>query len=262
MKSLLAVLFAVCCVSMVRAAEPAPVVVPNPLDQIPFPPHDRSRPQPEKVDPRPESELLASAKAPAGAVVLFDGTNTDAWESTNGGAVKWVVVDKALVVVPKTGNIHTKESFGSCRLHMEYCSPSPALGQDQNAGNSGAIFMGRYEVQVLDCYTNRTYADGTVGAVYGQNPPRVNACGPPGTWQYYDIDFTAPKFDDAGKLVSPAVISAVLNGHEVQKDYTLVGPTVWKVRPPYTSHKPKLPLILQDHGQPVKFRNVWLVPKP
>jgi hypothetical protein len=146
-------------------------------------------------------------------------------------------------------------------VHVEFATPDPALGSDQNAGNSGVFLMGIYEVQVLDCHTNRTYADGTTGAVYGQSPPRVNACAAPGAWQYYDIDFTAPRFAADGALVSPAVISASLNGHVVQSNFALVGPTVWKKRPPYQAHPAALPLKLQDHGQPVKFRNIWVLPK-
>jgi hypothetical protein len=226
-----------------------------------FPVHDMNRPQPAKVDPKPAAELEAAARAPKDAVILFDGTSLDAWLDSKGNAPRWVITNGAMLVVAKTGPQRTKAEFGSCRLHVEFRTPSPTIGESQVPGNSGIFFMGQYEMQVLDCYTNRTYPDGTVGSVYSQNPPLVNACAAPGEWQYYDIDFTSPRFDANGRLTRPARLTAKLNGHLVQDNWTLSGPTSHKKRDPYRPHPPKLPLVLQDHGQPVQFRNIWIIPR-
>jgi hypothetical protein len=223
--------------------------------------HDLARPQPPVVTPKPESELAAAAKAPAGATVLFDGGNLAAWEQAKGGPAQWKVVDGAFQVVPKTGTLRTKEGFGSGHLHIEWRAPKPRPGNGQDGSNSGVFFMGgRYEVQVLDSYENPTYADGTAGAVYGQNPPSANPIRPPGEWNTYDIDFVAPKFSADGKLESPARFTVVFNGVKVQDDFALSGPTAHKARPPYAAHSDRLPLELQDHGCPVQFRNIWFVP--
>ena len=263
---LIAALMCVAAAMCARAAEstnaapPAPVVT-NLLDNLPYPPHDMSRPQPPKVDPKPEAELQAAGRAPQGAVVLFDGTNLDAWQMANNQPMAWFITNGVLQVAPKTASLRTRDSFGSCRLHLEFRTEGPQTKDGQNASNSGIFFMNQYEIQVLDCYTNRTYPDGTVGAIYGQSPPLVNASGPPGTWHYYDIDFTAPKFGPDGEVLRRAKITARLNGHLVQDGFELVGPAGHKKRPPYKPHPPKLPLGLQDHHQPVQFRNIWIVPR-
>jgi hypothetical protein len=161
-------------------------------------------------------------------------------------------------VVPKTGGIRTVKGFGDCQLHVEWMAPSPAVGTDQDRGNSGVFLMDLYEVQVLDCYGNTTYADGMTAAIYGQYPPLVNACRPPGEWQTYDIIFHRPHFDKDGKVLSPARMTVLHNGLLVHECDILTGPTAHKARPPYVKHADKLPISLQDHGHPVRFRNIWL----
>jgi hypothetical protein len=217
--------------------------------------HDTSRPQPPVVDPGPAGP---PAPVPSDAVVLFDGKDLSAWTNTKGEPAQWLVKDGYMEVVKKTGAIRTKQGFGSCQLHVEWATPSPAVGTDQDRGNSGVFLMDTYEVQVLDTYENKTYADGMAGAIYGQYPPLVNASRKPGEWQSHDIVFHAPKFDDKGNVVSPARMTVFHNGVLVQDDEELTGPTGHKVRPPYKAHPDKMPLSLQDHSHPVRFRNVWI----
>ena len=220
--------------------------------------HDPQRPVPLVVTPGTEDRL-----PPSDAVVLFDGTNLSAWKGTKqpNQPALWKVENGYIEVVPQTGDIETKEAFGSCQLHIEWAAPATVKGDSQGRGNSGIFFMGRYEVQVLDSYNNLTYADGQAGAVYGQNPPLVNACRAPGQWQTYDIIFHAPKFE-GDKLVRPADVTVLHNGLLVQDGWILTGPTAWKQRPPYEPHPDKLPVSLQDHGNPVRYRNIWIRPLP
>ena len=173
---------------------------------------------------------------------------------------KWKVEGGYLEVVAKTGAIRTRQEFGDCQLHVEWASPAMVVGVSQERGNSGVFLMDIYEVQVLDCYNNKTYADGSTASLYGQYPPLVNACRKPGEWQTYDIIFHRPRFDAAGKTVSPARFTVLHNGVLVQDNVELTGPTAHKARPPYKAHADKLPLSLQDHGNPVRFRNIWLRP--
>jgi hypothetical protein len=161
-------------------------------------------------------------------------------------------------VVAKTGSIQTKKGFGDCQLHVEWAAPSAVKGESQERGNSGVFLMNTYEVQVLDCYENKTYADGMTAAVYGQYPPLVNACRKPGEWQTYDIIFHRPLFGKDGKLAQPARMTVFHNGILVHDDVVLSGPTAHKARPPYKVHDDKLPLSLQDHGNPVRYRNIWI----
>ena len=161
-------------------------------------------------------------------------------------------------MVKKTGAIRTKKKFGSCQLHVEWASPEEVTGDSQGRGNSGVFLMEFYEVQVLDNYRNITYADGMAAAVYGQYPPLVNACRPPGEWQTYDIVFHRPRFDADGGLLRPAFMTVFHNGILVQDRVELTGPTAWKQRPPYKAHADRLPISLQDHGNPVRFRNIWI----
>jgi Domain of Unknown Function (DUF1080) len=163
-------------------------------------------------------------------------------------------------VVAGTGAIATARGFGDVQLHVEWMAPKPAVGEGQDRGNSGVFLMGRYEVQVLDSYHNTTYPDGQAAAIYGQYPPLVNASRPPGEWQTYDIVFVRPRFDANGKLVSPARITVFHNGLIVQNDVTLTGPTAHQQRPPYATHADALPISLQDHGHPVRYRNIWVRP--
>src|SRR5262249_19770213 len=156
------------------------------------------------------------------------------------------------------GAILTKDEFGDCQLHVEWAAPDPPKGRDQGRGNSGVMLFGRYEIQVLDSFENLTYADGQAAAVYGQYPPLVNASRPPGQWQSYDIVFHGPRFGKDEKLLQPARLTMFHNGVLVQNNVELSGPTGHRVRPPYKAHAAKLPLFLQDHGNPVRFRNIWI----
>ena len=226
--------------------------------QTQYKPHDRNRPAPKEIDPGTWSSQEAAGKAPSDATVLFEGKDLSAWVSTkDGGAAKWKVTDGYFEVVPKTGEIHTKEGFGSMQLHVEFREPSPAVGEDQDRGNSGVFLMGLYEIQVLDSYNNKTYADGSAAAVYGQYPPLVNASRPPGQWQTYDIVFHAPKFGEDGKVLRKARVTVLHNGVLVQDNVEIQGQTSHDV-PEYEAGPAKLPLALQDHNHPVRFRNVWV----
>ncbi len=220
--------------------------------------HDRERPLPAVIEPATPSTQSDAGTAPSDAVVLFGGSNLDAWESTDGGSAPWQVVDGAFEVVPGTGGIRTKDGFGDVQLHVEWSAPDPPEGEDQDRGNSGIFLMDRYEVQVLDSYENTTYADGQAAAIYGQYPPLVNAMRPPGEWNTYDIIFKRPRFDDAGALSSPATITVVHNGVLVQDHEELTGPTGHYSRPDYEAHADRQPISLQDHDHPVRFRNIWL----
>ncbi len=224
-----------------------------------WPIHDRTRPLPPVVDPGSAGTSDQPGKPPSDAVVLFDGKDLAAWKSQkDGGPAAWKVEKGYFEVAKGTGGIETKQGFGDCQLHIEFMSPSPAVGEDQDRGNSGVFLMGRYEVQVLDSYNSVTYADGQAGALYGQSPPLVNASRPPGQWQSYDIVWEAPRFDKDGKLARPARATVFHNGLVVQHATVLTGPTAHKARPPYAAHADKLPIGLQDHSHPVRFRNVWV----
>ena len=220
--------------------------------------HDLSRPVPPVITPGTASTQEKTGKPPSDAVVLFDGKDLSRWESESGGPAKWKVENGYMEVVKGTGNIRTREDFGACQLHVEWAAPLPAVGESQERGNSGVFLMGKYEIQVLDSYHNRTYADGQAAAVYGQYPPLVNASRPPGQWQTYDIIFHGPRFAADGKLLRPARVTALVNGVLVQDNVSLTGPTDYQARPPYKPHPEKLPLLLQDHVQPVHFRNIWI----
>lgn len=220
---------------------------------MPWPIHSMSRPQPPVVTPAPG----AFAAPPSDAIVLFDGRDLAAWRSDSGVA-RWTVRDGYFEVKPGTGSLSTARAFGDCQLHVEWAAPTPPRGEGQERGNSGVFLMGLYEVQVLDSYHSTTYPDGQAAAVYGQYPPLVNASRPPGEWQAYDIIFHRPRFDAHGTLVSPARMTVLHNGVLVQDDVVLTGPTAHQHRPPYRAHPDRLPLELQDHGNPVRFRNVWV----
>jgi hypothetical protein len=217
--------------------------------------HDPDRPLPPVVDPGPVGKPVP---APADATVLFGGTDLSSWVNKDGQAAKWKVENGFMEVVKKTGEIRTRRKFGDCQLHVEWASPSEVKGESQGRGNSGVFLMGIYEVQVLDNYNNKTYADGMAAAVYSQYPPLVNACRPPGEWQTYDIVFRRPRFDGEGNILQPAFMTVFHNGILVQDHVDLTGPTAWKQRPGYKAHKDKLPISLQDHGNPVRFRNIWI----
>lgn len=213
--------------------------------------HDKNRPVPEKITPPTASTQEQAGKPPSDAVVLFDGTNLDAWNGS------WKVEDGAMTV-NGTGDLVSKESFGSVQLHVEWRSPVEPDRSSQGKGNSGVFLMGRYEIQVLNSYSNRSYADGQAAAIYGQYPPDVNACRPEGQWQSYDIVFTAPTFDKQGALLTPAYATVFHNGILVHNHRALIGATGHRTVGMYKAHPAELPLKLQDHGNPVSYRNVWV----
>jgi len=205
-------------------------------------------PEPKAVDPGPPGG------PPSDAIVLFDGKSLDKWE--NGG--NWIINKKEGYATAAKSGIRTKQAFGDIQLHIEWASPAEVKGNGQGRGNSGVYLMGRYEVQILDSYKNKTYYDGQAGAIYKQTPPLVNASRKPGEWQTYDIIFKAPRFTKEGKLESPAYVTVLHNGVLIQNHFELQGGTSY-VRPPsYSKHPPKLPLNLQFHGNPVRFRNIWV----
>ena len=221
--------------------------------------HDRNRPQPPVVTPATASTQDQAGKPPSDATVLFDGKDLSQWVSMDGTPTKWITRDGYMECVKGSGYIRTLQNFGDCQLHVEWATPVPGEGQGQGRGNSG-VFLGftQYEVQVLDSYQNVTYADGSAGSIYGQYPPLANVCRPPGQWQAYDIVYTAPRFDADGKLLSPARLTVFHNGVLIQNNVELTGPTDWLDRAPYRAHPEKLPISLQDHGNPVRFRNIWV----
>lgn len=229
------------------------------LPHCPYRVHDGNRPQPRVVRPGTCSTQDTPGLPPSDAVVLFDGSSLDGWVSVGGGPARWRVENGYMEVEPGTGNIRTKEEFGDCQLHIEWAAPAVVKGESQGRGNSGVFLMGRYEIQVLDCYENPTYADGTTAAIYGQYPPLVNACRKPGEWQTYDIIWEAPRFE-GDRLVRPACVTVLHNGVVVHHHTELIGATNHRVVGTYSPHPPVGPLELQDHGDLVRFRNIWYRP--
>ena len=217
--------------------------------------HDNHRPRPAVVEPAGNPVMTP---APSDAVILFDGTNLDGWQTPEGAAAPWKVSGGFLEVAPGTGPIQTKMKFGDVQLHVEWASPNPPVGKGQDRGNSGIFLMGLYELQVLDSYRADTYTDGQAGAIYGQFPPLSNASRPPGEWQSYDVAFRRPRFDKDGKLTEPARLTLFHNGILVQNNEELFGRTSWLVFQPYEAHPDQGPIQLQDHGHPVRFRNMWI----
>lgn len=196
--------------------------------------------------------------APSDAIVLFDGSNLDEWETNKGGKAKWKLEDGAMTVVKKSGSIKTKRSFGDCQLHIEWRSPAVVVDDSQDRGNSGVFFQSRYEVQVLDSYKNITYSNGMAGSIYKQHIPLVNACREPGEWQTYDIIFEAPVFKEDGEICKPGYFTVLHNGVLIQNHVELKGLTVHSGKPYYEKHDPKQPIALQDHGCWVSYRNIWI----
>ena len=219
-------------------------------------PHDRACPAPPVIEAG--SGTKSPLTPPSDALVLFNGKDLSRWRDRQGGPAPWRVVKGYLEVVPATGAIETAGSFGDVQLHLEWATPFPPEGKDQDRGNSGVFLMGRYEVQILDSWANPTYPDGEAAAVYGQYPPLVDASRPAGDWQIYDIVFRRPRFDPEGRVVSPAVLTVFHNGVLVQDHVQLTGPTGHQRRPPYEVHPDRLPLMLQDHQHAVRFRNIWV----
>jgi hypothetical protein len=225
--------------------------------------HDRNRPQPELVTPGTFSTQAQPGKPPSDAVILFDGADLSKWEADEGQGVptKWVIKNGAMECVPGSGYIRTKDKFGDCQLHVEWAAPTNVRGDSQGRGNSGVFLMGLVEVQVLDNYNNPTYADGFAGSVYGVNPPLANALRPPGEFQTYDIVFRRPIYKD-GAALDPGRVTVFLNGVLVQDNTMLEGGTGHRVRSKPGPFPETGPLKLQDHGNPVRYRNIWYRPLP
>ena len=197
---------------------------------------------------------------PSDAIILFDGKDLSAWESMDGSEAKWTVEDGHFTVVARAGNIRTKRVFGSCQLHIEWRSPATVNPQrtGQGRGNSGVFLQSRYEVQVLDGYENPTYTNGGVGSIYKQTPPLANASRRPGEWQTYDIIYIEPVFcANKNEVISPARITVIHNGVLIHHNVAIEGNTEYIGLPAYRPHG-RLPLMLQDHGDPVSFRNIWI----
>ena len=229
-------------------------------DDTPFLPdskwrvHDGNRPQPRLVTPG-----ASDAAPPSDASVQFDGTDLSMWTGRDGEA-QWKV-ENGYMEVTRTGDIETRDHFGDCQVHLEWAAPSEVKGNSQGRGNSGVFLMGLYEIQVLDGYDNRTYADGITASIYGEYPPLVNACRKPGEWQTYDIIFEAPSWDEEGHLVKAAYLTVIHNGVVVHHRQKAIGPTGHRNVANYdTPHAPTGPLKLQDHGDLVRYRNVWIRP--
>lgn len=217
--------------------------------------HDADRPHPEVVTPG-----ATPGAPPSDAVVLFDGSSMDAWAPTG---QPWTLKDGAMTVPARTegedaSTLVSKESFGDVQLHLEFRSPNPPEKSSQDRGNSGVWFMERYEVQILDGHDNPTYADGTVGAIYGSTPPLVSASRAPGEWQSYDIVFERPHFAADGSVKRPAYVTVLLNGVLVQNRQPYTGSTIWRQLAKYEPHGDAAPIQLQDHDSPVSFRNIWV----
>ena len=216
---------------------------------------------PPKTEPAVVSPGKTDRDPPSDAIVLFDGKDLSGWKSARDGSeAKWAVADGHMQVVPKTGAIVSKDEFGDCQLHVEWASPSEVEGTGQGRGNSGVFLMDRYEVQVLDSHDNKTYAHGQAAAIYKQYAPLVNASRKPGEWQTYDIVFRGPRFDENGRVVQRARMTVLHNGVLVQDNVELLGETPDKLPAFYVAHGPKAPLRLQDHGDLVRFRNIWIRP--
>ncbi|MCK4874096.1 MAG: DUF1080 domain-containing protein [Phycisphaerales bacterium] len=197
------------------------------------------------------------AQPPADAIVLFDGTGLSGWRTMAGGEAGWIVQDGAMIVKPGSGGIVSELTFGGAQVHVEFAAPATPVGEGQARGNSGVYLQARYEVQVLDSYENDTYPDGQCGAVYSQYPPLVNACRLPGEWQAYDIIFHPPVFDEDGKKTTPGTMTVLHNGVLIQDHVELLGRTTASAQDEGPSDGP---LYLQDHGSPVRYRNIWVRP--
>jgi len=221
--------------------------------------HDPARPQPPIVSPG--ASFSENAAPPADAVVLFNGKDLSHWrDKKTGGEPAWKIEDG--VMISAKGDIQTTDKFADLQLHLEFKEPTPARNEGQGRGNSGVFLMSQYEIQVLDCYNNKTYADGATGGLYGQHPALANACRPPGEWQTYDILFTVPHFGPNGEVTTPAYVTVIQNGVVVQNHQAFRGATSWKSPGKYTPHPEQMPLALQYHNNSVSFRNIWVRPMP
>jgi len=219
------------------------------LPDLPYRVHDPARPHPRVVTPSAQP-----GGAPSDAIVLFDGKDLSLWTPTR---QPWKVENGYMEVASNAGDLRTKEKFGDVQLHIEWAAPAQIRGNSQNRGNSGVFLQGRYEVQVLDSSANLTYADGQAGAIYGQWPPLVNPARKPGEWQSYDIVFEAPRFEGQ-RLVKPAYLTVFLNGVLLHNRKEVMGPTVHRQLAKYAPQPEEDSLVLQDHQNPVRYRNIWV----
>ena len=219
-------------------------------DAAPFPP--------PKTEPPIVTPGRTNSDPPSDAIVLFNGKDLSQWRGGDGTAAKWNVRDGYVEVAAGTGDISTVQQFGDVQLHIEWATPAVVKGEGQERGNSGVFLMGRYEVQVLDSYENKTYYHGQAGAVYKQYAPLVNASRKPGEWQAYDIVFHAPHFDEQGKVVDRARVTVLHNGVLIQNNVEIYGLTYHDRPALYIAHSPQESLKLQDHGNPVRYRNIWI----
>ena len=229
------------------------------LPGLPWHVHDPNRPHPEHIQP-----ANTPGGPPSDAVVLFDGGDLSRWVQRGKGAdagklvdARWKVGDGWFEVAPNTGDLLSREKFGDCQIHVEWASPTEIHANSQGRGNSGVLIMSRYEMQVLDAWENPTYADGEAGAIYGQWPPLVMPARRPGEWNTYDIAFEAPQFDGE-KLVRPAFVTLFYNGVVVHNRKEIRGAMVYRKVATYTAHAPEEALMLQDHHNPVRYRNIWV----
>ena len=236
------------------AGEPADGETQEAAPSEPMRPEDTETWEPEPVVVTPGR----GGSPPSDAVVLFDGRDLSAWVGDDGVPAGWTVEDGAMTVAAGTGAIRTRRAFGDIQLYMEWRTPARVVGEGQERGNSGVFFMERYELQVLDSYDNRTYSNGQAGSIYKQYMPLVNASRGPGVWQRYEIVFRAPRFGADGRLTRPAYMTVFHNGVLIQDHAELAGPTRFTGLPEYEQHDSRLPLMLQDHGNPMSYRNIWV----
>jgi len=256
LKAILIVAAAVALCSAILLYAQAPAARPNNdlgytdtpmLPGLPYHVHDPARLHPPVVTPAAQP-----GGAPSDAIVLFDGADMSHWQNPH-----WKVENGYMEVIQNSGDMKTKEKFGDVQLHIEFASPARILGNSQNRGNSGIFLQGLYEIQVLDGFDNPTYADGQLGAIYGQWPPLANPTRKPGEWQSYDIVFEAPQLDGA-KVLKPAFVTVFLNGVLMHNRKELMGPTVHRQLAKYAPQPAEDSLVLQDHQQPVRYRNIWI----
>lgn len=222
----------------------------------------QDEPDPELTEVwEPEPEIVTpgiGTNPPSDAIVLFDGTDLSQWVDGEGNESKWIVKDNAVTTRPETGSLISKQAFGSCQLHIEFRTPEEIVGEGQGRGNSGIFLQSRYELQVLDSYENRTYSNGQAGSIYKQHIPLVNSSRKPGEWQVFDVVFNAPAFNEDGSLNKPGYVTALHNSVLILNHVELRGPTVFFGEPEYKAHNAKEPLALQDHDNPVSYRNIWI----
>ncbi len=217
--------------------------------------HDPDRPHPHQITPG-----ATPGAPPSDAIILFDGKDLSKWAQRSRGrlvAPRWRVENGYFEVAPRTGDMFTRDKFGDCQLHIEWAAPPVVRGTSQDRGNSGIYFMSRYEIQVLDAWNNPTYADGQAGAIYGQWPPLVSPARKPGEWNTYDIVFEAPRFEN-GRMVKPPYQTVFYNGVVVHNHKEVLGPSTYRALPRVSPHDPEEPLLLQDHGHRVRYRNIWI----